>query len=314
MNVAAIGRSRRPALALLQLALSVVVLVAILALADSEQILTRLSSLDPLWALAALILVSLQLAMMAERWRSIAKNLGVPLGYRYALREYYVSTLLNQVMPFGVLGDALRAVRHARRVRRSGGEGVSGGRVVLAIVLERASGQLALYLIAIALLFAWWPALAPVLSKRRSGELLLVLASLFGTGIMLAVALRARRFTRARRVLARAARVLFTARGAPVHWLLSLALVAAHVAIFCCAARALGYSLDFEPALRVVPLVLLAASLPAFFAGWGAREAASAWLFHAIGLGATQGVAVSLVYGALALVATLPGLLALRAV
>jgi glycosyltransferase 2 family protein len=216
MNSPAISRSRSPAFAALQLALSVVMLVAILALADSEQILTRLKSLEPRWALATVILVSLQLAMMAERWRSIAKNLGVPLGYRYALREYYVSMLLNQVMPFGVLGDALRAVRHTRRVRRSDGSGISGGRVVLAIVLERASGQLTLDLIASALLFGWWPALAPILSKARGGQAALVFAALFGTGITLAVALRARPFARARQVLARGARVLFSARGAPV--------------------------------------------------------------------------------------------------
>ena len=296
---------------MLQLALSLVVLIAVLGLADAEQILTRLSALDPGWAVAALVLVSLQLSMMAARWRSIARTLGVPLGYRRALREYYVSTLLNQVMPFGIMGDALRAVRHTRQVQRSD-EGISGRRVVLAIVLERASGQIALYLVVFSLLFAWWPALAPRLVPHAGG-LALLAGSTLGTGIALAAILRVPALRRFRAALGRSARVLFVGREAPLHWLISITLIVGHVAVFCCAARALGYSLDFASAFRVVPLVLLVASLPAFFAGWGAREAAAAWLFHAIGLSATQGVAVSLVYGALTLIATTPGVFALRA-
>jgi uncharacterized membrane protein YbhN (UPF0104 family) len=311
VNLAVAGQSRKPALAVLQLALSVVVLIAMLGLADTEQILARLSALDPGWAIAAVVLVSLQLSLMAARWRSIARALGVPLGYRRALREYYVSTLLNQVMPFGIMGDALRAIRHTRQVRRSG-QAISGGRVVLAIVLERASGQIALHLVALSLLFTWWPALAPRLLPHAGGLALLV-GSTLGTGVALAALFRLPLLRRAREALARSARVLFVGREAPLHWLISIALIVAHVAVFCCAARALGYSLDFASAFSIVPLVLLVASVPAFFAGWGAREAAAAWLFHAIGLGATEGVAVSLVFGALTLIATAPGVFALRA-
>jgi glycosyltransferase 2 family protein len=305
------GSSRKPALGVLQLALSLVVLVAMLGMVDTQQISARLYALDPGWAIAALILVSLQLMLMAARWLSIARTLGVPLGYRRALREYYVSTLLNQVMPFGVMGDALRAVRHTHSVRRSGARQVSGGRVVMAILVERASGQLALYVIAISLIFFWWPSLAPR-AASHAGGLALLIGSVMGTGITLGVALRLPRLYRFREALGRGARVLFVGREASVHWLISLALIAAHVAVFCCAARALGYSLDFGSAFRVVPLVLIVASLPAFFAGWGAREAAAAWLFHAIGMSATEGVAVSLVFGALTLVATAPGVFALR--
>jgi glycosyltransferase 2 family protein len=317
----AVGEPVRPAaprrwggraLGTIQLAASVGVLLVTLSFADREQILARLGALDPGWALAGVAVVSVQLALMAARWRSIALTLGVPLGYRRALSEYYVSTLLNQVMPFGILGDALRAVRHARRLRESGTASVASRQVVLAIVLERASGQLALCGVALLLMASWWSAIAPALPVRGERGLLLPVATMVGVTASLALVLRDRRFSRFRELLKDSARVLFAA-GQPIHWLVSVALIFAHVALFCCAARAIGSSLDFVSALRIVPLVMLAATLPAFFAGWGVREAAAAWLFHAIGSTATQGVAVSLVYGSLTLIATTPGIWALRA-
>ena len=54
-------------------------------------------------------------------------------------------------------------------------------------------------------------------------------------------------------------------------------------------------------------VVLLAAGLPLNVAGWGPREGAAAWVFAAVGLGAAQGLAVAVAYGAIVLVATLPG-------
>jgi hypothetical protein len=46
-------------------------------------------------------------------------------------------------------------------------------------------------------------------------------------------------------------------------------------------------------------------------AGWGPREGATAWVFSAAGLGAGAGIATSVVYGVMALVASLPGALVL---
>jgi len=54
-------------------------------------------------------------------------------------------------------------------------------------------------------------------------------------------------------------------------------------------------------------VVMLAAAIPLNVAGWGPREGAAAWVFAGAGLGATQGATVAVVYGVLALVATLPG-------
>jgi len=64
---------------------------------------------------------------------------------------------------------------------------------------------------------------------------------------------------------------------------------------------------------RMLPLAflaMLAMVLPSV-AGWGPREGATAWVFAAAGLGADLGVATAVVYGIMALVASLPGALVL---
>jgi hypothetical protein len=42
-------------------------------------------------------------------------------------------------------------------------------------------------------------------------------------------------------------------------------------------------------------------------AGWGPREGVTAWVFGAAGLGAGAGVSAAVVYGVMALAASLPG-------
>ncbi len=79
------------------------------------------------------------------------------------------------------------------------------------------------------------------------------------------------------------------------------------------AARAAGVH---APVLELLPLaavVLVASSLPLNVAGWGPREGVAAWAFAAAGLGSGTGLTVSVAYGVLAAVATLPGAFVLLA-
>src|SRR5690606_5694655 len=88
---------------------------------------------------------------------------------------------------------------------------------------------------------------------------------------------------------------------------LSAAVLAGHVTLFLVAARTAGVS---APAGTLVPLLLLALlvmGLPVNVGGFGPREAFTAVAFGAAGLGAGQGLAVSVVYGVLAFAASLPG-------
>ncbi len=87
----------------------------------------------------------------------------------------------------------------------------------------------------------------------------------------------------------------------------SLVSSAGHLLVFLVAARAAGTDASLTELVPLALLVLLAAAVPLNVAGWGPREGMAAWAFAAAGLGAAQGATVAVLYGVLALVATLPG-------
>jgi hypothetical protein len=93
---------------------------------------------------------------------------------------------------------------------------------------------------------------------------------------------------------------------------LSALAISGHVLVFVVAARSVGVTL---PTLGLIPLglvILQAAAIPVGVAGWGPREGGAALIFSAAGLGASTGLAVSVAYGVLSTLATLPGVLAMR--
>jgi len=78
--------------------------------------------------------------------------------------------------------------------------------------------------------------------------------------------------------------------------------------VMVCAARAIGVALPALEVLALAPALLLAMLIPFSVAGWGLREGTAAGVWVLVGLPSAQGVAVSLAYGVLVLLASLPGI------
>jgi glycosyltransferase 2 family protein len=291
---------------------SVLVLGLILRFIARGSAAPSLRAFEPRWALGAVCLLTLQVALVALRWAFFARELAAPLGYSAALGAYYVSVFLNQLLPLGMLGDAVRGAWHARRLAScSTAERSSRPALVAAtaLILDRASGQLVLCLLVLAVLPWWWQ---PVREAWGSGHELSPLAILGSLVGVLVLAVLAWYFGRsALQRTARVRQVFLRPGGLVVHGTYSAVALLVHLLAFFCAARALGFSLPFGLALRVVPPVLAASSLPSFALGTGAREAAAAGLYHLLGLRAADGAAIALALGLLGFVASLPALLVL---
>jgi hypothetical protein len=93
--------------------------------------------------------------------------------------------------------------------------------------------------------------------------------------------------------------------------ILSALAVAGHLLVFLVAAASVGVDLSALQLLPVAALVLLGAAIPLNVAGWGPREGVAVWAFTAFGSSPAVGLTVSVTFGVLALVATLPGLVVL---
>ncbi|MEU1606226.1 lysylphosphatidylglycerol synthase domain-containing protein [Micromonospora matsumotoense] len=268
--------------------------------------LAGLRRIDAPAVLTALALGALATVGCAWRWRLVAEALGIRLPLGAAVADCYRAVFLNATLPGGVLGDVHRAVQHGR-------EAGDLGRAVRAVVWERTAGQLVQVVLAAVLLLALPSPVRPYLPVAT------VVA--VAVGLVLVVLVRALPRSgpsrRARAVRAATADVragLLGRRTGPGVLFASTVVVGCHLATFVLAARVAGITAPLTVLVPLTLLALLAMGLPANMAGFGPREGVAAWAFGAAGLGAAEGVATALVYGALVLVAALPGaaVLALR--
>jgi uncharacterized membrane protein YbhN (UPF0104 family) len=289
-----------------RLALAGVLLVLLWQVADGPAAARLLAAADPAWLAAAAAALTAQTLLSALRWRLVAAQLGIRLGLREAVAEYYLSQAVNQALPGGMAGDAGRAFRS----RGEAGLLASGQ----AVVFERLAGQVAMFAV-LAVAFATtlavpggldWPGwlLAPVAALLAAG------AALPGAVLLAVRVLPGSLGAGAARVARAAGRALF-APGIRLRQIgLSLGTALCNIAAFACAAAAVGASLPLPAALALVPLVLLAMVVPLGFGGWGLREGAAAALLPLAGTAPSEALAASVAFGLVFLGASVPGLAA----
>ncbi|WP_181935607.1 lysylphosphatidylglycerol synthase transmembrane domain-containing protein [Wenzhouxiangella sp. 15190] len=272
---------------------------------DPVAIAAEISDFSPLWLVAALVVTLIQMSLSAWRWRFTAHRLDLSLPWLRALGDYYLAVFINQVLPGGMAGDALRAHRHARDTG-------STGPAWRAVIIERASGQfvVALGTVVILGLVPVWREVWSAAQHDRVGAGLLTLLALLSLAVALAAV--ARRWPAFWRVLREDIHAALLARAAwPRQLASSVAIVFSYVLVFALAGRAVGVGVEFTLLLAVALPILLAMLIPLSVAGWGFREAAAASVWLALGLPAEQGVAVAMAYGLVNLAASLPGALPL---
>ncbi len=294
---------RTNVLRVLQIAVALGLLALLWQVADGAEAARRLAGADPLWLAAAFIALTLQTVLSALRWRLTAAQLGIEINKRTALREYYLSQIVNQALPGGVLGDAGRAVR----ARAQAGLMASGQ----AVVFERLAGQTAIFVV---LAVAFLATLAVPGGLDWPRWLLVPVAALITGGTALALVLWTAAHLLPGRVgswLSMMGRPLVQALAAPeVRWWqigLSLGTALSNIAAFCFCAWAIGAGFTVVAALALVPLILLTMLIPITISGWGLREGAAAALFPIAGATATEGLATSVAFGLIFLASVLPG-------
>lgn len=280
-------------------------LAAVAAAGDLGAIGELVLRLQPLAALAAVLLLAGIALVSGLRWWLVGRAIAAPLALRDCISLMFVGIFFSQVLPTSIGGDAVRILYAGRR-------GLPYGRAFSGVMLERIGGLLALVLMVAG--GALWlgaridpPLLRLALIAALPG-LLVVLATLCCLDLMPLP-----------RGLLRVARPFFALAAdarkvllAPLGSLVLLALsVLSHLltvgAVFVLAIG-LGVGLDFTAALAAVPAIVLITFIPLSFAGWGLREGAAAVMLGFVGVAPEQAVAISVLFGLAALTAGLPGL------
>jgi uncharacterized membrane protein YbhN (UPF0104 family) len=234
----------------------------------------------------------------AWRWKIVAGGLGLELSLPAAVAAYYRSLFLNATLPGGIVGDVHRGASHGRDVS-------DVGHALRAVAWERFAGQVVQLLLTVVVLLA----LPSPLHSFMPPVAIAVVVAVFGLLFMARGRPGGTRSVWAR-LLSGAAGDIRDGLLARRAWLgialASTVAVGGHAVTFLIAARTAGTT---APPSRMLPIVLIAmAAMTLPSAGsWGSREGVAAWVFGAAGLGAQRGVATAVVYGVMALVASLPG-------
>ncbi|MER5454415.1 lysylphosphatidylglycerol synthase domain-containing protein [Micromonospora sp. NPDC002389] len=282
-----------------RLALGLAVIVGLLLWLGTGPFLAGLRLIDAPALAAALAIGLFTTICVAWRWSLVAGGLGVGLPLREAVAHCYRAIFLNATLPGGILGDVHRAVRHGRDVG-------DVGRGIRAVVWERVAGQVVLVAVAVVLLFVFPSPVRPYLPVATAVAVA-VLAGVVLTARVLPQS-GATRVTRAIGTAVSDVRNGLLGRRTWLGVLVASALaIGGHLATFLLAARTAGSTAPLTLLLPLTLLALLAMAVPANVAGFGPREGVAAWAFAAAGLTAAEGVAAATVYGALVLVASLPG-------
>ena len=285
-----------------QIAVAVGLFALLWRTADGPEAARRLAAADLRWLAAAFAALTLQTVFSALRWRVTAGQFRIVLGVKRAVAEYYLAQIVNQSLPGGMVGDAGRAVR----ARGQAGLMASGQ----AVVFERLAGQIAMFVTMAVAFFATiavpggleWPRwLAGPLALAILGGLALPFALRALAGLPAAVGRGAARLWNALHLGLAARRVL------PWQVLLSIATTICNLAAFSYCARAVGVDLTLAATAALVPLILFTMLIPISISGWGLREGAAAALFPVAGASASQGLATSVAFGLIFILAVLPG-------
>lgn len=279
------------------------ILVAVVHRLGTAELLDALGRIDAQAVLLTFVFSVPATVFSAARWSLVARRLGVRMRLRTAVADYYQALFLNATLPSGVLGDVHRAVRHGRDTG-------DVGRGVRAVILERSAGQVVVVAAAVAVLAAG-PPLLPVIGAYQV-PLAVVASAVCLVAAATAVCLgRGGRTSKWRRSLGAfftdARTALFARDSWPGVLGLSVLALCGHLSLFLAAARVAGSPASLAELAPPLLLALLVMALPVNVGGWGPREGVCALAFGAAGLGAGQGLAAAVVYGALALLSSLPG-------
>jgi len=292
-----------------KLTITAVLLWLLLRQLDTVEFLNGKNILLPITTLGVgVFLQSLAFGLGGLRWWLLLRVQDINCGYREILASYYLGVFLNNFLPTGMGGDAVRTIRlrllgHALRP------------LIMVAVVDRIIGLIVILVMgAVALPFwnnpyltgwmPWLPAVFLVISLLVMGILLHFLEPWLARNEHRFQG----RFLLALLVVARATCAFYRAKGVLLAAVaLTLILQNVVVLVYILLGREVGINVPLPVYFVSGLITFLAASLPLSIGGLGVREGALAGLLILAGVDASQAVAVSLLYLVILWTATLPG-------
>jgi glycosyltransferase 2 family protein len=269
-----------------------------------RQILARLLATQDLRLLiAAAFFILLQVGLAGERWRAVLSALtrGRPPSILSVQAVFYSSIFFNS-LPLGTLGGDVARVWLARRFD------LSIKHLVLSVLVDRMLAVAALLILAFVTLpiithplaFGAWLTDTAILTAGTVGLLLL------GTVERILGRWRHQRIIYP---FLRAAEEMRHLKHSGGLFGLSYAIAAATSAAFGAYCIALSLNIGIGPVamMAIISMIALIVALPISMAGWGVREVSVVTLLGLLGVDRASALLLSVEFGLLSMLLTLPG-------
>ena len=244
--------------------------------------------------LPIVILLSIfQYLLSAWRWHFIALNTKSKIDYHDAIKFYYISGFLNNILPTGILGDIYRTMNI--KVNNEKGNILKSFQ---SVIFERLSGQVSLlvtFILSLAFLF--------FMNKKYEAffyTLTLIIILILLTKLFFKYNLKSKYINNFK--------YIFSGKLFYKHFFLSLIIVITYITTYIICALALELNIDIVSFFVFAPLVLFSMTLPVSIGGWGVRETTALAVSFLLGLSVSASVTVAIVYGLTNLICSVPGL------
>jgi uncharacterized protein (TIRG00374 family) len=288
----------------LKVALSIIVIIAVARNVDLQAAWQRLANQSLWFPAAAVVALSLQVAVAGLRWQFILRGLGAASRLATSLRLCYIAVFFNTWLWGAVGGDMLRAwLSHNSQLRLR--------QSINSVILDRVAAVGAVCV----LVLVTAPVFIGNTRQYTLGFVLCTAAVCLLLGIV-AVALvhhlpidwKRFKFMRGLQLLSSATETIFLNFNVALP-VLGAAIVAQLIAAFAVYIMSLGLNVGlslFECVVMMQPVALVTA-LPISVGGWGVRETAMIGLLSFVGVPSSAALSLSVQIGLLTIVTTLPG-------
>ncbi len=283
----------------IQIALTVILLVALARLLDPAKLRQLLQAANPVWLTVGFIILTAQQIISAERWRLVVVALSAPQ-YRMWFYLFWqgLSMLCSMVLPSIIGADLVRTYALSGRTPI--------GTVVRIVLIDRALGLLALATLVLVSVL-----ILPRFFNAQPLLLLSVAIAICGPATYLVLTRLVPRLKGSHRLVL-AARELgldlkrtVEGKGSTRVILISLSLHLLSVFAFLALGNAIGMpEVDFVHYLAIVSCALLVTIIPISIGGWGIRESALVIGFGLVSVEPERAFTLSATFGLLVMLSS----------
>ena len=271
---------------------------------DVKEILVTYQDIVPRLLMLGIIFQLLSTTLASYRWYLVMQPLGYSQNFGFFLKSYFKGTFFNQGLPTSIGGDAIRVLDVARLGERKRD-------AFIGVFIDRVLGLIGLLVLNLVVnLFN--PELLP--HGLFLAINLLISLGLLGFAVLYLLQhwqfLNRWRVTRFFLKLSRhLSMVLASPKQAAVQLLLSVAVHFLSLLAIFLIGRSVELDFSLSTYLVLVPPAILLTLIPLSLAGWGIRESAMIGLFTLLGADKVTVLSMSILYGIVLIVASLPGLM-----